>query len=148
MNMSFSPEADKEYYFSVWLHCKNNDLSSFSDIAEVEINGETFYSSGVIIDGWQQVSGKFRHRGSLFLLQLNNSSTQTIWFDDIKIQPFNSNMEAFVYTNDYYRLVAKLDEQNYASFYEYDAEGKLERTKKETEQGVYTIQEIRTELPK
>ena len=148
MNMSFSPEADKEYYFSVWLHCKNNDLSSFSDIAEVEINGETFYSSGVIIDGWQQVSGKFRHRGSLFLLQLKNSSTQTIWFDDIKIQPFNSNMEAFVYTNDYYRLVAKLDEQNYASFYEYDAEGKLERTKKETEQGVYTIQEIRTELPK
>ncbi len=148
ITMSFSPEAEKEYYFSVWLHCKNNDLSSFSDIAEVEINGETFYSSGVIIDGWQQVSGKFRQRGSLFLLQLKNSSAQTIWFDDIKIQPFNSNMEAYIYTNDYYRLVAKLDEQNYASFYEYDAEGKLERTKKETEQGVYTIQEIRTELPK
>lgn len=66
----------------------------------------------------------------LLLMQLKNISTQDIWFDDVRIQPFKSNMEAYIYTNDYYRLVAKMDEQNYASFYEYDAEGKLERTKK------------------
>jgi hypothetical protein len=41
------------------------------------------------------------------------------------------------------RLMAELDERNYAKLYEYDEEGKLIRVKKETEKGVMTIQENR-----
>ena len=41
------------------------------------------------------------------------------------------------------KLTAVLDENNYATFYEYDQEGTLIRTKKETERGVVTISENR-----
>ena len=46
------------------------------------------------------------------------------------------------------RFVAELDEENYASFFEYDEEGKLRRSKKETELGIFTISESVSELPK
>ena len=44
--------------------------------------------------------------------------------------------------------MAELDENNYSTFYEYDNEGGLIRVKKETEKGVYTIQETRSGNPK
>jgi hypothetical protein len=44
--------------------------------------------------------------------------------------------------------MAELDERNYATFYEYDEEGKLIRVKKETEKGVMTIQENRDNIKK
>jgi hypothetical protein len=40
--------------------------------------------------------------------------------------------------------MAELDENNYATFYEYDLEGGLIRVKKETEKGIFTIQETRS----
>ena len=39
-------------------------------------------------------------------------------------------------------LKAILNESNYATFFEYDNEGKLIRKKVETEQGIKTIQEV------
>ncbi|MGK4569023.1 hypothetical protein [Flavobacterium sp. 3HN19-14] len=44
--------------------------------------------------------------------------------------------------------MAELDENNYATFYEYDKEGGLVRVKKETERGVQTIKESRSSNPK
>jgi hypothetical protein len=44
--------------------------------------------------------------------------------------------------------MAKHDDQNYTSYFEYDSEGKLVRTKQETEVGVFTIMDARNELPK
>jgi YD repeat-containing protein len=41
------------------------------------------------------------------------------------------------------RFTAELDERHFATFYEYDNEGRLVRVKKETERGVMTIQETR-----
>jgi len=49
-------------------------------------------------------------------------------------------MVTYVYDPNNYRLQASLDENNYATFYEYDHEGKLTTVKKETERGVKTIQ--------
>jgi hypothetical protein len=40
--------------------------------------------------------------------------------------------------------MAELDENNFATFYEYDDEGILIRVKKETEKGTMTIRESRT----
>ena len=40
------------------------------------------------------------------------------------------------------------DDENYATFYEYDEEGALVRIKKETERGVMTIREARQSKPK
>ena len=52
-------------------------------------------------------------------------------------------MMTHVYDKEDYRLMAELDENNYAIFYEYDEEGKLIRTKRETEKGIMTIEEKR-----
>jgi hypothetical protein len=53
-------------------------------------------------------------------------------------------MKSFVYHPVTQKLVAILDENNFATFYEYDAEGNLVRTKKETEKGISTIMESRS----
>ena len=57
-------------------------------------------------------------------------------------------MKSYVYDPVTLRLVAELDERNYASIYEYDEEGKLVRIKKETERGVMTISENRNNYMK
>lgn len=57
-------------------------------------------------------------------------------------------MKSFVYDPFTLRLHAELDENNYATYYEYDEEGALVRVKKETERGVKTINETRQNLSK
>ncbi|MBS1565364.1 MAG: hypothetical protein JST39_13305, partial [Bacteroidetes bacterium] len=46
------------------------------------------------------------------------------------------------------RLMAELDENNYATFYEYDDDRTLVRGKKETQRGIKTIKETRSALLK
>jgi hypothetical protein len=55
-------------------------------------------------------------------------------------------MKSYVYDDISLRLMAELDENNYATFYEYDDDGSLVRVKKETEQGIKTIKETRNAL--
>jgi YD repeat-containing protein len=77
-------------------------------------------------------------------VKLINSSQHQAFFDDVRIHPYSGTMKSFVYDNENYRLMAELDENNFATFYEYDQEGGLIRVKKETERGVMTIQETRS----
>jgi hypothetical protein len=44
--------------------------------------------------------------------------------------------------------MAELDENGFATFYEYDDEGSLIRVKKETERGVVTLKETRSSYKK
>ena len=72
-----------------------------------------------------------------------NFFQNTVFFDDFRIHPIDANMISHVYDKKDHRLMADLDENNYAVFYEYDDEGKLIRTKRETEKGIVTMQEKR-----
>lgn len=111
-----------------------------------------FKGSGTIIDGWQRILGIIEilpPSNNEFLTSLSielicNNPDGDCYFDDIRFYPYNGNMKSFVYDEDTQRLMAELDENNYASFYEYDLEGGLVRVKKETERGVFTIQETRS----
>ena len=107
-----------------------------------------FKAKGAIIDGWQRISASFRIPGDAYTMEikLRNTSSEGVnaYFDDIRVHPFNSNLKSFVYDPITQRLQAELDENNYATFYEYDKEGGLIRVKKETERGIYTIQETRS----
>ena len=67
---------------------------------------------------------------------VNNSSDVNAYFDDIRVSPFNSNLKSFVYDPETQRLMAELDENNYATFYHYDEEGNLFLVKKETVKGI------------
>jgi hypothetical protein len=104
--------------------------------------------SGPVVDGWQRIEGKVTLANSnALLIRLNNqSSTNAMFVDDFRIHPWKSNMKSYVYDTNTLRLLAELDENNYAMIYEYDDEGQLLRVKKETEKGVMTVKEVRSNI--
>ena len=79
---------------------------------------------------------------------VNDGAVGDVYFDDIRVHPFRSNMKSFVYNPSTQKLTAELDENNYSTQYEYDDEGILIRVKKETERGVMTIKETRNNQSK
>ena len=64
--------------------------------------------------------------------------------DDIRIFPYDGQAVTYAYDEKTLRLMAELDANNFATFYEYDDEGNLSRVKKETERGIITIKESRS----
>jgi hypothetical protein len=132
---TFSMETGKRYVISYWI--RPNNASSI-------VNGYTLPSGmqwkSKIIEGWQQAESVITATGSNYNLVLPGSS----FIDDIRIYPLDANMKSFVYHPVNLKLIATLDENNFATFYEYDQEGNLVRTKKETEKGVITVMESRS----
>ncbi len=156
-NDSFSP-TEGVYILSAWV---KDEVSQQTHQYDGNILVETQYVSsgdnetftltptGPIIDGWQRVFGEFDVNQDILNLKITlNASSTGSYFDDIRVLPFNGNMKSFVYDPINQRLMAELDENNYATFYEYDYEGGLVRVKKETERGVFTIQESRSKSSK
>lgn len=155
LNDSFTPTPGEKYVVSAWvkdeLTSQVTDYDGYIKIVN-EYGSSTdvydFLPSGNIIDGWQRIIGEFTLHEDTTLLEIRLiSTTQEIgisYFDDIRFFPFNGNLKSFVYDPITQRLMAELDENNYATFYEYDKEGGLVRVKKETERGIYTIQETRS----
>lgn len=157
---SFMPEQGK-YIVSGWVKeetnvSTNNPYNSEIIISLKEGINNPFYTivlkpSGQVIDGWQRIIGVIEIPSltgkiqPILAIELNcTNQTSDCYFDDIRFYPYNGNMKSFVYDEDTQRLMAELDENNYATFYEYDLEGGLVRVKKETERGVFTIQETRS----
>jgi YD repeat-containing protein len=132
------------------------DYSSVDTSYGVIVNGSIHYplvKKSNIIDGWQQVEVDFSVPPVVSLLSLKLPVAYNI--DDVRIFPANANMKAFVYgpvnpnfhaTNE--KLMATLDENNFATMYEYDQEGNLVRVKKETPKGIMTVSESRSGNPK
>lgn len=157
---SFMPDAGK-YIFSGWVmeetqnsvaNFYNSEITiSVADGSNVSSYSVVFKASGSVIDGWQRIIGivDIPNFDNMILPTLSitmkcNNPDGDCYFDDIRFYPYNGNMKSFVYDEDTQRLMAELDENNYATFYEYDLEGGLVRVKKETERGVFTIQETRS----
>jgi hypothetical protein len=156
---SFSPLAGKKLLFSAWVKesqdCKctsyeNNQITlavTGSDGNRVTISAKP---AGAIIEGWQryeQVINVPAGSKSIAVVLLA-TGTATVYYDDIRIHPYNANMKSFVYDARNLRMMAELDENNYATFFEYDDDATLTRVKKETERGVKTIKETRSALIK
>ena len=151
---SFSPIPGKKYVLSAWVKEEYIDQIpatyehsgvqlSFNDGAIVIPIARP---SGPIIDGWQRIEYVFTipaNASNIGIELVNEMNSAEAYFDDIRIHPFQSNMKSFVYNPSTQKLTAELDENNYATFYEYDDEGILIRVKKETERGIMTIKETR-----
>lgn len=113
-------------------------------------------ATGNIIDGWQRIEREFTIPPPAITTPLASVSTTITlecvlgdcFFDDIRIYPKVGSMKSYVYDPVNLRLVAELDERNYATMYEYDEEGKLVRVKKETEKGIMTIKENKNSTTK
>lgn len=156
----FMPIGGRDYWISAWVKVGSPQVKTYNNGSngpslELSFFGSgnqpiQFYPTGEIIDGWQRIVGKFTiPSGSLDLnLTLNADLTYNTYFDDIRIHPFNASMKSYVYDGETFWLTSELDDNNYATFYEYDEEGGLIRIKKETSRGIVTIQETRSNTVK
>jgi hypothetical protein len=153
----FNLIADKKMIASVWVKkgttdCRCPLYEGFSIKLRNSSNADValFAPKGPIIEGWQLFETEFDvPAGSEMNFYIaNNNSNQPLFIDDLRFHPYNANMKSFVYNPYNLKPAAELDENNYASFYEYDDDGTLIRVKKETKLGIKTIQETRSGLQK
>lgn len=164
---SFKPERNQNYHFSCWVKSViGNDNQSIQDseyykdlgiVVSIEFDDSyqnippiELQSKGLAIDGWRKVEGEVFLPAEIdyFDIVLSardlSNSFEGILYDDIRFHPVNANLKTFAYDDASMKLQAELDENNFATFYEYDKEGQLVRIKKETNKGIFTIQESRT----
>jgi YD repeat-containing protein len=153
-NSQFSPSPGK-YVVSAWVkEAKSNAISYTNGSVSFSFDGVPqkvgpFYPSGPIIDGWQKIESEFIIPDNAYTIYVelnNNGNTSGVYFDDIRIHPFESTMTSYVYDPETLRLVAESDDHNYTTFYTYDDEGNLVSIKKETFEGIKTIKEQRNIL--
>ena len=151
----FVPVAGKKYVFSCWV--KNG--TGLVEVIKDGLVTSSFTTAGngeQPLDGWRRLEGEFslaenqqfpgQFVNSSFRLRFIGTDNNEIYFDDIRISPFVGSMISFVYDPITLRLVAELDNFNYATFYSYDEEGSLVQVKKETKDGILTLSTTRQNL--
>ena len=107
------------------------------------------HKNSVIVDGWVQFNSTIPAANSnnpYMEIKVENNSNSYVYLDDLRIQPYKSQMKTYVYDPFDLRFVAELDENNFATFYKYDDEGNLSQVLKETSRGIHSIQETRSNL--
>lgn len=154
----FKPIPGKKMIASVWVkkgtgdcRCPQYDGFTIKLKNAANSNIATFQPKGAIIEGWQQFETVFDVPDAASMdFYIDNSSNldHALFIDDLRMHPYSANMKSFVYHPVTLKPMAELDENNYASFYEYDDDGTLIRVKKETIKGIKTIQETRSGLQK
>ena len=152
---SFAPTPG-DYVVSAWVKDANatTGTTTYTNASiDVSFSGSSstfsLQPAGQIIDGWQRIEQVITIPIGATALNIALTATSgEAYFDDIRFFPIDGSMMSYVYDPISLRLMAELDERNYATLYEYDEEGKLIRVKKETERGIMTIQENRDNITK
>ncbi len=159
---TFAPTGGKKYVISAWAmekissgtglpysYSKPKISLIFTNSSSSTTVAGPFYPKGPIIDGWQLIENEFNIPNDAVNVQLKlESDLGDVYFDDIRLFPFDASFKSYVYDPVNLRFVAELDERNFGTFYEYNEEGQLVRIKKETEKGIMTIQESNTFIKK
>ncbi len=123
----------QKYTCEVWAKGASNvpsvNIANGTNVSLAKVSNE--------IDGW-----------SLYRAEIEVSDGNAVTFnfpngkyDDLRVYPSGANTKSYVYHPYKNYLMAILDENNYATFYEYDVKDRLIRLKKETEKGILTITE-------
>lgn len=141
------PNGTKDYIFSVWVY--DNQSATLTPGIMLEVNGQTIQlERKAVVEKWKLVEGKFTINANSeyipFFLLIKPNGASNVKIDDLRIHPFDSHLKSYAYDEKTLRLMAEMDENNFATFYEYDDEGGLVRLKKETERGIMTIKENRS----
>jgi hypothetical protein len=123
--------------------------------------------AGMIYEGgknsyWRRIDAQFTVPTDAEGIELtytrrNNTSYTTVYstniddaayFDDVRIFPANALMKSFVYDASDFRLKAELNENNFPTYYGYDAAGQLNVVKVLTESGIKTVKEVYSNMQK
>lgn len=150
-------EDGKKYIISAWVQVNTNqpfdatyksasNVTNKLGIAVLSQSGTSvamMQPAGTIIEGWQRIEGSFTFQEEMgrISIRFQTGEYTEAYFDDLRLFPSLGNMQSYVYDPANYRLLATLDNNNYATLYSYDSEGNLYLVKKETIEGIKTIQE-------
>ena len=135
----------KKYIFSCWVRkgsCKT--LGNLGEEYSFTYNNSSFpVVKEPKVECWQRIEIEFVFNNSDYTLELSPAINELFFVDDIRIMPADATFKSYVYNPQNYRLIAELDENNFATFYNYDEEGVVVQVKKETEKGVMTVKTTR-----
>ncbi|WP_443938768.1 hypothetical protein [Pedobacter sp. MW01-1-1] len=144
----FEPKPTGQYLISMWV----KDAQPLNKNVNVQVNvgnanatlAVTTLTCKAVVEGWKLIEGTFAipysSNNNRFDIAITPSFSG-IYLDDVRVHPKDAHMKTYVYDDLSYRLMAELDENAFATFYEYDEEGSLVRVKKETERGIATLKE-------
>ncbi|MHB8205939.1 hypothetical protein [Mucilaginibacter sp.] len=151
----FEPYPGKKYILDAWIKDNNPTTKSTPFSISINIGGASSvnvsYTCRAIVENWKLIEATIdltnaTNGNALNITLVPGMSGMLI--DDIRIHPYDANMKTYVYDDQSMHLMAEIDENSFATFYEYDDEGLLIRVKKETERGVMTIKETRSSYKK
>lgn len=146
----------KKYVFSCWVYVYGGPLNFTINLKQsgssTTLLSKTYNPSFNTIDPNQKVIDKWVKMEIPFDNVTGNIDIEFVvpsgfkLIDDVRIHPFNSSFKSFVYNPQTLKLQAELDNLNYATFYNYDEEGKLIQVKKETDKGIVTVKSSRDNI--
>lgn len=149
----FSFYKEKDYIFSAWV--KRSSGFDVSGLSLSVSNGTLTRNASTpqrkaVVEKWILVEftipasalSDLYAQNKLVEIRLQGATT----IDDLRIFPASGNIKTYVYHPYTFNLMAELDENNMASLYEYDDQGRLVRIKKETDRGIITVKESRTNI--
>lgn len=165
-------EVEKKYVLSYWAKCNVEIDQSYgigkvyytynsgSGIQEIHLNTLNVNVTNPI-EGWRKIEHVLSVPSNLIVANANSEGFKVKFdpimiigtgavvrnIDDIRFHPFDAGFKSFVYDNTDYKVLAELDNQNFATFYNYDLNRNLFQVKKETTRGLKTLQSTRQNLP-
>lgn len=157
----FAPQSGKKYTFSAWVKKQVSvyDMVTYNNVfltvrfrnsVGAQVGSETDIApNGSMIEKWQRMSGDIvipTGATTMEIVLKNIANSSDVYLDDLRVHPFEANIATHVYDKVTLRNTATLDDNNYATFYIYDERGQLEKTKKETTEGIKTINEGRQHI--
>lgn len=137
-----------KYLLSCWVRKPEcNTLGNLGDDYNFTYGNMTVaVSKEPKVDCWQRIEVEFTYDDSYDLIELLPVSSGLFYVDDIRIMPADAITKCYVYSPQNYRLLAELDENHFATYYNYDEEGTLVQIKKETERGIMTVKTTRQHI--
>lgn len=148
----FTPSLERnKYVVTAWFKPSVSGHIPRITVDNSGISSSSVEVSDYSIEGWYRVEAVFVLTGTSNTVDItldfqNGGGAGSGWVDDIRVQPFKSGMKTYVYDPVKLWLMAELDDRNFATFYNYDEEGSLVQVKKETERGIMTIKQGRSNV--
>ena len=79
-----------------------------------------------------------------FTSAVSTAYSDSVWIDDVRMQPLDASMTCFVYDRHTLRPVAQFDDQHFGIYSRYNGEGAVVSVLRETERGLATLSETQS----
>ncbi len=153
----FEAVPGKKYILATWIKDgfpgdKTIRITATVKGGSSEVTVPITLSCKAIVEGWKLIEGEVTMpnvSGTANSIDISIKANSTdVFIDDLRIHPYDAHLKSYAYNAKDFKLMAELDENCFATFYEYDDAGALIRVKKETERGIITVKENRSSYRK